>query len=87
MSHENNYTSSQRSVVTGEFTSFKNSYTTAIAQNMAMCLPLTHAAIITRALAYGDGIETLIFSIAYIGIMTILTTYIGVKLCLQRIVT
>ena len=58
-----------------------------IAQNMAMCLPLTHAAIITRALAYGDGIETLIFSIAYIGIMTVLTTYIGVKLCLQRIVT
>ena len=58
-----------------------------VAQNIAMCLPLTHAAIVTRTLAYGDGIENLIFSVAYITLMTIIMTYLGVKLCLRRIVT
>ena len=58
-----------------------------VAQNIAMCLPLTHAAIVTRTLAYGDGIENLIFSIIYITIMTVVMTYLGVKLCLRRIVT
>tara|TARA_Y100000813_G_scaffold195461_1_gene177295 strand:- start:479 stop:1273 length:795 start_codon:yes stop_codon:yes gene_type:complete len=58
-----------------------------VAQNIAMCLPLTHAAIVTRTLAYEDGIDNLIFSITYITIMTVVMTYLGVKLCLRRIVT
>tara|TARA_B100000579_G_C22821966_1_gene851117 strand:- start:464 stop:1258 length:795 start_codon:yes stop_codon:yes gene_type:complete len=57
-----------------------------VAQNIAMCLPLTHAALITRTLAYGHGLENLTFSVIYIIIMTIIMTYTGVKLCLKRIV-
>ena len=58
----------------------------SFAQNIALCLPLTHAALITRTLAYGEGFEELGISLAYVTLMTMVTTYVGVKLCLRRIV-
>ena len=58
----------------------------SFAQNIALCLPLTHAALITRTLAYGEGFAELGISLAYVTLMTMATTYAGVKLCLRRIV-
>ena len=58
----------------------------SFALNIALCLPLTHAALITRTLAYGEGFEELGISLVYVILMTIVTTYAGVKLCLRRIV-
>ena len=58
-----------------------------VAQNIAMCLPLTHAALITRSIAYGNGLENLEVSLLYILFMAFTMTYLGVKLCRKRIVT
>ena len=57
-----------------------------IAQNVAMCLPLTHAALITRSIAYGNGLENMENSLLYLSFMTCLMTYLGVTLCRKRIV-
>ncbi len=57
-----------------------------IAQNIALCLPLTHAAIITRSIAYGNGVEGLEISLLYVFIMMGVMTYLGVTLCRKRIV-
>ena len=58
-----------------------------IAQNIAMCLPLTHAAIITRSIAYGNGVEGLTISLVYVSVMMGVMTYLGVTLCRKRIVS
>lgn len=58
-----------------------------IAQNVAMCLPLTHAAIITRSIAYGNGVDGLAISLIYIFIMAGTMAYLGVTLCRKRIVS
>jgi|TARA_B110000263_G_scaffold9677_1_gene8209 lipooligosaccharide transport system permease protein len=58
-----------------------------IAQNIAMCLPLTHAAIITRSIAYGNGVDGLAISLIYIFIMAGTMAYLGVTLCRKRIVS
>tara|TARA_B110000438_G_scaffold101747_1_gene100621 strand:- start:8065 stop:8829 length:765 start_codon:yes stop_codon:yes gene_type:complete len=58
-----------------------------IAQNIAMCLPLTHAAIITRSIAYGNGVDGLAISLIYIFIMAGTMGYLGVTLCRKRIVS
>jgi lipooligosaccharide transport system permease protein len=56
-------------------------------QYIAYCLPLTHAALITRALAYGSGFEQVIPSLLYIFLLMPIMMIFGVRMCRKRIVS
>ncbi len=58
-----------------------------IAQNIALCLPLTHAALITRSLAYGEFGMDVLGSVAYVLLLMPLMMYLGVTRCRKRIVS
>tara|TARA_Y100000589_G_scaffold89860_1_gene84384 strand:+ start:7200 stop:7994 length:795 start_codon:yes stop_codon:yes gene_type:complete len=58
-----------------------------VAQNIAYCLPLTHAALITRSLAYGDGLNGMFYSMAYILILMPFVVFVGITRCRKRIVS
>ena len=58
-----------------------------VAQNIALCLPLTHAALITRSLAYGDGFADVLPSMAYVAALMPIMMYLGITKSRKRIVS